>query len=302
MAIIIVPGPDPTSRAFASSLAKTAGLSLCDVSYKRFPDGEQYIRLGCETKGSDVIVVKTFVPEQDSSAVIAMLLADAAKEAGANSLTLIAPYIAYARQDRAFLSGEPVSIRALLRALWASGYERLVTIEIHKPESLRHFPGSSINVRPYPLMADLLSLRGRSDVVVVSPDLGALERAKILASHLGVEFDYLEKFRDRVTGEVSMKPKSMDVKDKHVIIVDDIISTGSTIVNAVNELRKQGARDFTVLVAHALLAEGAEERLRSIGLGTVYAANTTPVKGSFVTQIDVAPAVAESLKSLGLSP
>ncbi len=297
---IVVLGPDEVSKALGKSIASISSLELCEPSYKRFPDGEQYLRLTCDVSRRHVIVVKTFMPDQDSSALFALLAADAAKEANAESVTLVAPYLAYARQDRAFLSGEPVSVRALLRALWAAGYSRLVTVEVHKPDSLKEFPGTAYNVRPYPLMVDSIGLRSSKDLVVLSPDLGALERAKILAEHLGVGYDYLEKLRDRYTGQVSVKPKSLDVNGKHVIIVDDIISTGSTVVTAINELRRAGATGFDVIVAHALLAEGAEERLRSAGVSAIYAANTTPLRGSIVHQINVAPAIVNGLRSLGI--
>jgi ribose-phosphate pyrophosphokinase len=294
---VVVPGPDEVSRSFAKSLADSIKGSLCEPAYKQFPDGEQYMRLTCDVKGADVIYVKTMLPSQDSSLVLSALAADSARSSGAERVTLVAPYMAYARQDRQFLPGEPVSIRSVLRALWAAGFSHMATVEMHKPDSLRQFPGASVNVRPYVFMAEVLGIRG-SNYVVLSPDLGALERAKMLAEHLKVPYDYIEKERDRITGQVTMKVKQLDVSGRDVIIVDDIISTGGTVSKAAEILRDQGARSVTVIVAHAVLAPGAEERLRSAGINNVFAANTTPAQGSFVRQVDVAPLVARELAGI----
>lgn len=292
---LVVAGPDDASKAFARSLAQALGIELCEASYKRFPDGEQYVRLPCQVKGRIAAVVKTFYPDQDSSLVTSVLLADAVLEAGGEPGLLVAPYLAYARQDRAFLEGEPVSIRGVLKSLWSAGYRSLVTVEIHKVDSLRHFPGKALSVRPFEFMARSLGLGGSSDLVVISPDLGGVERARSLAQALGVGHDFLEKSRDRVTGEIALKPKSVDVGGKRVIIVDDVISTGGTVAEATKMLKGLGAREVKVMVAHALLVQGAAERLRSSGVDAVYAANTTPPT-NMVAQVDVAPLVARAIR------
>ncbi len=290
----VLAGPDGTSKAFAASLSSSLGARICEPAYKTFPDGEDYVRLTCDVKGEQVVVVKTMYPDQDRSLVTSILIADALREAGAGEAILVAPYMAYARQDRAFLKGEAVSIRAVMRALWSAGYSVLATVELHKDESLKHFPGRAISVRPYAFMAKAIGLGG--DVVVLSPDLGALPRAKELATELGASYDYIEKQRDRVTGEVTMKPKGLDVSGRKVVIVDDIISTGTTVAKAAQMLRSLGAIDVYVMVAHALLAPGAEDRLREAGIRVVHAANTTPVSSPLVAQIDIAPLVAQRLR------
>ena len=294
--VTVLSGPDETSKAFASSLSSSMGARLCEPAYKTFPDGEDYVRLTCSVKDEQVVVVKTMYPDQDRSLVTSILIADALKEAGAGDVILVAPYMAYARQDRAFLEGEAVSIRAVMRALWSAGYHALVTVELHKDESLKHFPGRALSVRPFAYMAKAIGLDG--DVVVLSPDMGALPRARELAAELGASYDYIEKQRDRVTGEVTMRPKELDVSGKRVVIVDDIISTGTTVAKAAQILRSLGATDVKVIVAHALLAPGAENRLREAGIGVIHAANTTPAQSPMVVQIDVAPLVAQRLREL----
>ncbi|MGC9071778.1 MAG: ribose-phosphate diphosphokinase [Acidilobus sp.] len=294
--MIVLPGQDEVSGSFASSLASSLGAKVCEPTYRMFPDGEGYVRIPCDVKGESAVVVKTMYPDQDRSLVTSLLIADALREAGAERALLVTPYIAYARQDRAFLDGEAVSIRAVMRALWSAGYSSLVTVEIHKEDSLKHFPGKAISVRPFSYMARSLGLN--KGYVVLSPDLGALLRAKELASEFGAEYDYIEKQRDRATGEVTMKPKEINVAGKKVVIVDDIISTGTTVAKAAQMLRSLGALGVDVLVAHALLVPGAEERLREAGIQRIYAANTTPITSPIVAQINVAPLVANHVKDL----
>ncbi len=292
--MIIVAGPSRASRGFAESLAGSLGARLVEAQHKVFPDGERYVRLDESLEGERVVVVQTLSPPQDSSLVEAMLLADAALGAGASSVELVAPYLAYARQDRRFLPGEPVSVSVVLKALAAAGYSRLYTVEVHKQESLRAFPGEAASLSPYEYMASKIGLSG--DVLVLAPDIGALDRARRLAGAIGADYDYLVKRRDRVTGEIVVEPKEIPAKGRDVVIVDDIISTGGTVAKAASMLLEQGARSIRVMVAHALMVGGAVEKLRKAGVERVYAANTLPPVGDpMVEYVDVAPVVAEAV-------
>ncbi|GAB6147914.1 ribose-phosphate diphosphokinase [Stetteria hydrogenophila] len=290
---IVLGGGDEASNSFAASLARHSGLSYASVERKIFPDGESYVRVREPLDGVDrVVLVKTMAPPQDKSIIETLLLIDLLKEKGVGEVVLVAPYLAYARQDREFLPGESVSVRALLRALRRVGADALVTIEIHKEESLRYFEGRAVSVSPYAYMASRIRVEG--DAVVLAPDQGALRRARELAEALGVGFDYLVKHRDRVTGEISIEPKSVDVRGKRVIIVDDVISTGGTVAKASELLLSQRAESVDVVVAHALMVGDAASKLRRAGVRAVYAANTLPPKDpGLVHYIDVAPLVAE---------
>ncbi len=293
----VVPGVDEASGEVARGVAGRLGASLCSVHFKRFPDGEEYVRVeGCSLRGSDAVVVQTMAKPQSSSLVTAMILADAVRGLGAERVALVAPYMAYARQDRVFLEGEPVSVRAALKALYAAGYDVLVTVEIHKEESLRFFPGRSYNVYPYIELAKAGGVECPGDVIV-APDLGALRRAEKLASSLGCRYGHLVKERDRVTGEVRLKGARVDASGARVFIIDDIVSTGGTIALASRALLDAGARSVSVLVAHYLGLPGAGEKLRSSGVSRVYAANTLPrSRDDIVEYVDVSGLIAEVLR------
>ncbi|WP_292320407.1 ribose-phosphate diphosphokinase [Caldisphaera sp.] len=289
---VVIAGTNDVSNEIAKSIANSLSADICNPIYKTFPDGESYIRIPCEINGKRAIVVQSLVYPQDKSIIETILLGDAIKELKAEDQILVSPYLAYARQDRVFLEGEPISIRSILN-IFKEYYNMLFTIEIHKEESLKYFGKPSINIRPYIYMAEKIGFDKRN-IAVLSPDIGAIDRAKSLSSYLNCEYDYFVKSRDRVTGEITMQPKELDVKGKDIIIIDDIISTGGTILKASQILRSQGARKIYVMVSHAILLNNAEEKLISSGIDKIYAANTLPKKDK-VHYIDVGPFIASNL-------
>ncbi len=292
--MIVVAGPSKGSAGFAESLASSLDARLVRAESKIFPDGETYVRVDTEP-GELAIVVQTMSRPQDTSFVQALLLSDALSGLGFATTALVAPYMAYARQDKRFLRGEPISIAVILKSLGLSGYKWLYTVEIHKEESLAAFPGKAVSVSPYLYMARNAGLD--SSYIYLAPDVGALRRAEGLARALGAKYDYLVKRRDRITGEITIETKHLDVKGEKVVIVDDIISTGGTVSKAASLLLEHGARQVEVLVAHAVLAGNALEKLRHAGVRRVYAGNTLPPVGDdLVTYIDLAPLIAESIK------
>ena len=204
------------------SVAKAINGEFIMIEQKIFPDGELYIRLSDPTRMRDsiAIIVNTLFPEQNKSWIETLLLIDSVKEAGAEHVIGVIPYIAYSRQDKVFLPGEPVSIRALLKALKVSGMDYLLTVDIHNPVSLKEFGDHAKNV----MISDLLAkeaLKYTKTPLVLAPDKGALERARVAAEAIGAEFDYLIKYRDKTTGEVKLEPKEISVKNKDVIIPED---------------------------------------------------------------------------------
>jgi len=296
--VFVLSGADEASKEFAESFAESLGEEVNILIEKRFPDGEQYVRLPKDLDPHEpIVLVQTFAPPQDSAIIKTTFVIDALKEKGVKDINLIAPYIAYSRQDKEFLPNEAVSIRALLRVLKNIGLTRLFTIEIHKKDSLKYFGENAYNISPYEYMVKKIKVNANNDIVILAPDLGALDRAKRLASAIGANFDYLVKKRDRITGEIAIEPKNINVKDKDVIIVDDIISTGGTVAEASKLLLSQGASSIRVVVAHALMVGNALEKLKKVHITKVYACNTLPkIDDPLVEYIDVAPLVAEEIR------
>ena len=292
---LVVSGPSKGSEELARGIAKALDAELVTAEFKEFPDGESYVRVE-GVKERKVVVVNTLSAPQNASLVQALLLADAVKGAGARRAVLVAPYMAYARQDRRFLEGEPISISVVLRSLYAAGYDGLVTVEIHKEESLRFFPAPHANIRPLPY---IVKTAGVEADLVVAPDLGAIERARQVADAIKADYDYLVKKRDRVTGEIVLEPKEIKAQGLRVLIVDDIISTGGTIAKASEDLLSQGASSVEVAVVHALMVGDAVNRVRGSGVKRVYAANTLPrIPDPLITYVDVSPLIGDSVARL----
>ncbi len=293
MDIGVVSGWGEPSSEIARGVAKMLGASLVEPVFKLFPDGEEYVRVESLGGAGRVIVVQSFVKPASRSFVFALLLADALRESGVGELWLVAPYMGYARQDRVFLPGEPVSIRSVLSSLWGSGYSRLFTVEIHKEYSLEYFPGKSDSLSPFSYMFREAGL-SCDGVVLVAPDLGSLGRVERLSREAGCpDYGYVVKERDRVTGEVRLRDASVDPGGKTVVIVDDIISTGGTVAKTARLLLDRGAERVIVMAAHYLGLEGVEERLRSSGVDMVITGNTLQrVDSPLVRYIDLSPLLA----------
>ena len=298
MKTVVVGGGDDVSNAFAAGLAEALGLEAYTIYRKVFPDGESYVKLPEEAVSADrVVLVRTMAPPQDKSIMETLMAIDALYEKGVKEVFLVAPYTAYARQDREFTPHEAVSIRALLRTLKRAGVKAYFTIEIHKEDSLKHFEGPAFTISPYEYMAP--RVRVEHPILVLAPDIGAVDRARRFANAIGAEYDYIVKKRDRKTGDITIEPKQLPAKGKNVIIVDDIISTGGTVAKTTKLLLEQGAESVTVVVAHALLAGDAPRLLHDAGLSQVYAANTLPNRDpSLVEVIDVSPVVAEHVRKV----
>jgi ribose-phosphate pyrophosphokinase len=215
------------------------------------------------------------------------LLQDALIEGNARRMTLVIPYFGYGRQDKKFERGEPVSARAVARRLQIHA-DAVVTVSVHNPEVLSFFEIPSEDVSGMPAIARYLK---RHDVdLVLAPDRNAERFAREVGDALGIDWDYLEKRRvDSFTVEVT--PKEMDVDGRSVAIVDDVVSTGSTIAMAAKMLREQGAKRVVAACVHGVFARGALERLQACDEVV-----STDTLLSSATKVSVAPEVAAAVR------
>lgn len=278
-----------------------AGLSLVCKRHvyqpfrKIFPDGEQYLRFDTNLKGVELSVVQSFYPEQDRKIVELYLALEALTGLGAKPKNVIALYVAYARQDKRFLSGEPISVKALYQGLRLYSVERFITVDVHSPQIFIDIGLDTVNIIPHGFMIEQLGLKID---IVLAPDKGALQRALNVANKFNVTYDYLDKFRDRVTGEITIDSKALDVKGKNVVIVDDIISTGKTIAKAAEVLYKAGANNVYAVVTHALLSRESLDILSKAGLSRLVISNTIEQQldlPSWITVIDLSPILCNVL-------
>jgi len=289
--MIVVPGP--ASVELGLKVAKTLEAKVVSVAYRKFPDGESYVRLEGNLKGETAVIVQTTSPPQDAHLMQLLLMADAAKDLGAEKVIAVVPYLAYARQDKRFLQGEALSLQTVAKLLATAGVDKLITVNVHSEEALKKFGFPAKSVSCMSLLAEHFKKEGLQGAFALAPDEGASKLALEASKVLGGEYGWLRKERDRYTGEVTTERKRLNVKDKNVIVFDDIISTGGTTANAVKILKEQGARRVFAACAHPLMVENAEEKILRGGAEGIVGTDSVPSRFSVVS---VAPLIAEALR------
>jgi ribose-phosphate pyrophosphokinase len=284
----------PASTELGEKISQLTGFEKVPVASRIFPDGESYVRLEGSMHEEQVAIVQTTCTPQDTRLMQLAFMANAAKRNGAKKVTAVVPYLAYARQDKIFLQGETVSIEAITSMLHASGIDQLITVNVHAEAALSRFPFPTKTLSAIPLLAQYFVQKGCKKAFALSPDKGARYIAHQAQQVLGGEDGHLEKQRDRYTGQTTQTGKHLNVKGETVIIFDDIISTGGTIVGAAKILREQGAKRVFAACVHGLLIGDAEKRILDAGVEEIVATDSVPSKNSKVT---LAPLISQELKA-----
>ena len=285
----------PASVELAEAVSALGDYRNVPVASKVFPDGESYVRLEGSLEGENVAIVQTTCPPQQDGRLFQLaFMADAAKRGGARKVTAVVPYLAYARQDKTFLCGEGISVETVARMLKAAGIDELLTVNIHSEPALGQFPFPAKTVSAIPLLAQYFVNKGFKGAFALSPDKGALYIAKQAQEVLGGDAGHLDKVRDRYTGQTKQTAKGLNVKDQTVIIFDDIISTGGTIVGAAKIIREQGAKHVFCACVHGLLIGDAQKRILDAGVEEIV--GTDSVHGS-VSKVSLAPLLSQELRA-----
>jgi ribose-phosphate pyrophosphokinase len=285
----------PASKELAENVSKLTGYQNIPVASKIFPDGESYVRIEGEVKGEDVAIIQTTCPPgQDGRLFQTAFLADAAKRAGANKVTAVVPYLAYARQDKMFLSGEGISVETIARMLKASGIDEFLTVNIHSETTLAQFPFPAKTASAIPLLAEYFIEKGYKKAYALSPDKGAMYIAKEAQQVLGGDAGHLNKVRDRYTGQTTQSGEGLNVEGQTVIILDDIISTGGTIVGAAKILKELGAAHIFTACVHPLLIGDAAKRILDAGVEEIIGTDSVP--GPY-SKVSLAPLISKQLKA-----
>ncbi len=281
-----------SSEELAKKLSKRIKANLIKSTIRVFPDGESKITLSGKISKNKSIVVQSIYPPVDSNLIQALSLISKAKEISSEVIAVI-PYLGYARQDREFLSGEIVTMKVLAKLFKGVGASKIIAVDIHSVIGLKHFTIKSKNVTAISDLVKYFKKLNLKDPVVVSPDQGGKDRAQEFAKEFGSEFIALEKKRDRKTGKVQIKTKNADeVMGRDLILVDDMISTGGSIINATQFLKKQKCKQVYVACTHALLMNNAEKKIKNAGVTKIVSTNTIPGKTSMV---DVSNTISKAI-------
>ena len=279
------------SEDLGRKLARKVKGNLVKSEVRIFPDGESKITLKGNISKRKSIVIQSIYPPVDTNLIHALSLISKAKE-NSSEVVVVIPYMGYARQDREFLPGEIVTMKVLAKLFKGAGASKLIAVDIHSLIGLKYFTIKSKNVSAVPDLARYFKKMSLKNPLIVSPDQGGKERAKEFAKEMGIEFIALQKKRDRKTGKVQIKTKQADVIGRDLILVDDMISTGGSIVNATKFLKKEKCKRVFVACTHALLMNDAEKKIKKSGVTKIISANTIPGNTSIV---DVSNTIAKAI-------
>ncbi|EIJ66839.1 ribose-phosphate diphosphokinase [Candidatus Nitrosopumilus salaria BD31] len=281
-----------SSEDLARKLSRKLKANFVKSEIRVFPDGESKITLNGNISKKKSVVVQSIYPPVDTNLVQTLSIISRAKEVSSEVIAVI-PYMGYARQDREFLPGEIVTMKVLGKLFKGAGASKIIAVDIHSVIGFKYFTIKTRNVSAIPDLVKYFKKLSLKNPLVVSPDQGGKERAKEFAKEFQSEYIALEKKRDRKTGKVEIKTKNTkEVAERDLILVDDMISTGGSIIKATQFLKKQKCKRVYVACTHALLMNDAERKIKKSGVTSIVSANTIPGKTSLV---DVSNTIAKAI-------
>ncbi|MBW2974890.1 ribose-phosphate diphosphokinase [Candidatus Woesearchaeota archaeon] len=276
----------------ARKIAKKLKQPYSELEVTHFPDSEIKLRFRTNLKNKKVVLVQSFYGNVNDCIIEALFAAETARDLGARKIILVAPYFPYLRQDKRFNPGECISLRTIAKNI-DEDFDQVMIIDphLHREKTLKHiFKISSQRLTANPLIVDYI--KKIRNALIIGPDEESYKWAEKVADRIGCGCAILEKHRKSAYDVRVTLNKKIDLDDKNVIIVDDMISTGGTIIETAKLLRKLGAKRFTAICVHGIFANNALEKLRKNKVNVV-ACNTIPNKAA---RIDVSGLIADSLR------
>jgi ribose-phosphate pyrophosphokinase len=289
-------------RALAIEIAQYLKLPLGDADVTRFSDGEIFVQINENVRGSDVFVVQPTCPPVNDNLVELLVMIDAFKRASAERITAVLPYYGYARQDRKVQGRVPITAKLVADLLAAAGVHRVLALDLHAGQIQGFFnmPVDHLFAGP-PVIVEYLSRKTLRDPVVVAPDAGGVERARAIAKRLKAGLAIIDKRRDGPNVAVMMHLIG-DVRDKDAIVIDDMIDTAGTLVQAVGALEREGARRIIAGGVHGVLSGPAVERLKGAPIEEIVLTNSIPLAPEktlpTMTVLTVAPLLGEAIRRI----
>jgi ribose-phosphate pyrophosphokinase len=290
-----------SNQNLAKEVSEYLNIPLSDAIVSRFSDGEVRVQINESMRGEDVFVIQSLCPPISESIMELLLILDAIKRASAGRITAVIPYYAYARQDRKDKPRVPISARLLADLITVAGAQRVVVVDLHSPQIQGFFNIPVDNLHALGVLYDYLKDKvDSSNTVVVSPDAGGVERARLLANKIGCPIAIIYKRRPE-PNVAEVLDIIGDVKGKRAIIVDDIIDTAGTVCAASELLLSKGASRVDVVATHGLLSGPAVERIRKSPIEEVVVTNTIPVEHKNLEKlkvVSIAPLIGEAIRRI----
>jgi ribose-phosphate pyrophosphokinase len=309
-----IPGPNrhplvlAAGRAhpeLAKNVAKELGIDLLGVSAYDFANSETYVRFSESVRGMDLFLLQSHTMPVNQWIMEQLLMVDAAKRASAHSVTVVAPFFGYARQDKKSRGREPISARLIADLFKTAGADRLMSVDLHTAQIQGFFDGPVDHLWAMPILVDYVRTRvDVENVTVVSPDAGRIRVAEIWASKLGGgPLAFVHKTRDVTRPNQSVANRVVgDVQGRDCVLVDDLIDTGGTIAEAVKVIMAAGAKSVTVAATHGVLSGPAPQRLTDCGAREVVVTDTLPIEDDRrfpnLKVLSIAPLLASAINEV----
>lgn len=283
------------------------GFKVLNIEHKRFPDGEEYIRILDEINEEDhyVVILRGF-PEQNSNILRGLLIIDTLRDFGARKIIVVWPYLPYSRQDKRFLPGEAISVITLVKVISLLGVSYIITVDVHNESAFKRFKGKIINITTEDLWAEYIARRYNArKIALIAPDKGREEFIRKVAQTLGADYYVFEKRRDLTTGKIVCHSPTDEESIKNAInyadcfiIIDDIIATGGTLANIARWLRTEGFNGKIVVGGiHGLFLGNAVDRLLRSGVDEIIASDT--VSNPFIhDELSVSPLLVNAILNI----
>jgi ribose-phosphate pyrophosphokinase len=291
------------NRALAEEIAQYLRVPLADAEVSRFSDGEVFVQFNENVRGADVFVVQPTCPPVNDSLMELLIMVDALKRASAHRITAVLPYYGYARQDRKVQGRVPISAKLVADLMEAAGVNRVLALDLHAGQIQGFFniPVDHLFAAPV-VMIEYLRKRELQDPVIVSPDAGGVERARAIAKRLSAGLAIIDKRREGPNSAVAMHLIG-DVDGRDAIVIDDMIDTAGTLVQAVGAIQREGARRILACGVHAVLSGPAIERIKASPIEEVVVTNSVPLTpdkrtAARITVLTVAPLLGEAIRRI----
>jgi len=274
------------NRALAKKVCDYLSLPLGKIEISRFPDGEIDMKIMEDVRGADVYVIQPTCPPVNENLMELLIMVDCLRRASAERITAVIPYFGYARQDRKAEGRVPISAKLVANVITAAGVSRALAVDLHAAQLQGFFDIPMDHLYAAPVLVDYFRRLDLKDLTIVSPDVGGIKMARAYAKRLNADLAIVDKRRSGPT-EIEAMHVIGEVKDRNVILVDDMISTATSITEAAKVCRKKGAKDIYICGTHAVLAGKAVEKLQKAPVKEVVVTDTIPLDGKEFSNLRV---------------
>ena len=287
----------------ANNICKYLGISLGNCVIKRFSDGEVFVEIEDNIRGSDVFIIQPTCPPVNEHLMELLIMVDAARRASARRITVVIPYYGYARQDRKTAPRTPISAKLVANLIVTAGARRVLTMDLHAGQIQGFFDIPVDHLYALPVFLKYLKENFKDEeVVIVSPDAGGVERAREYAKRLNASIAIVDKRRERPNESAVMNIVG-EVKDKVAIIIDDMVDTAGTMCQAADAIMERGAKEVYGMATHPVLSGKALERIQKSSLKTLFVSDTIPLSAQAkemdkIKVLSVAELLGEAIKRI----